>query len=132
MKQAEDGGEDVMVDMPEDMRPRGLIWAARRGCPRDNEENVEYHPERSGTDDNACDGHVNIPKVAGQGATKQQERNLQHQWQGLHDVVEVPSDDATQFPLAIPAAFHGSPSHVGQCISIQPLLAEHREEGGKD
>ena len=139
MKQAEDSGEDMIVDVPEDMgniaedtRPRGLIWAARRGCPSDNEENVEDHPERSDTDDNARDGHVDIPKVAGQRTTEQQQRNLQHQWQGLHDVIEVPSDDATQFPLAILATFHGSPSHVGQCVSIQPLLAEHSEEGGKD
>jgi len=130
MEQAEDDGEDMMVDMPEDMGPRGLIWAARRGCPRDDEENVEDHPEGSGTDDNSCNGHVDIPKVAGQRATEQQERNLQHQWQGLHHMVKIPSDDATQFPLAILAAFYGSPSHAGRRVSIQPLLAEHREEGG--
>ena len=76
MKQVGDGGEDMIVDMSEDMRPGGLVWAARRGCPRDDEEKVEDHPERSDTDDNARDGHVDIPKVAGQRATKQQQRKL--------------------------------------------------------
>jgi len=89
MKQAEDGGEGVMkdmgedmiIDMTEDMSTRGLVWAARRKCPRDNEKSVEGDPERSDADDDACDSHVNLPKVERQRATQQQECKLQHQWQ---------------------------------------------------
>ena len=29
------------------------------------------------------------------------------------------------------AAFDSGPSHVGRRVSVQPLLAEHREEGGE-
>lgn len=112
-------------------RARSLIRAARRGRPRDNDENIEDDPERSGTKDGACDSHVNFPKVEGQSTTEQQERNLQHKWQGLHHMVKVPSDDTVQFPLAVLAAFYGGPSHVSRRVSIQPLFAEHREERRK-
>jgi len=89
MKQAEDGGEDmikdmgedVIMDVAEDTGTRGLIWAACGNCPCDNEESVEGDPERSDTNDNTCNSHVNLPKVERQRATEQQERNLQHQWQ---------------------------------------------------
>jgi len=118
-------------DMAEDTSNRGLIRAVRKSCARDDGESVEDDPECSDTEDNACNSHLNLPKVERQGATEQQERNLQHQWQGLHHVVKVPGDDPIQLPLAIPAALYPSPSHVGRCISIQPLLPEHCEEGGK-
>ena len=119
-------------DMAEDTRPRGLIRAARRSCPRDDNENVEGDAECSDAKDNACDSHVDIPKIERQGGTEQQERKLQHQWQGFHHMVEVPSDDAAKFPLAILTAFYPSPSHVRRRVPIQPLFAKHREEGGEE
>ena len=70
--------EDMTEDMAEDTSNRSLIWAARRSCPRDNGESVEDDPERGDTEDNACNSHLNLPKVERQGATEQQERNLQH------------------------------------------------------
>jgi len=78
MKRANDGGEGAMknmgesmiMDVAEDTGTRGLIRAARKSCPCDNEENVEDDPERSDTDDDARDGHVNPPKIARQRATK--------------------------------------------------------------
>ena len=47
-------------------------------------------------------------------------------------MIEVPGDDAIEFALSILAAFDDSPSHVGGSVSIQPLLAEHREKGGEE
>ena len=121
-----------MVGVTKDTRPGGLIRAALKSCPRDDDENVEEDPEPSDTNDDTGDSRVNIQKVTRQCATEQQERNLQHQRQGLHHIIKVPGDDAIQFPLAVPAAFYPSPSHVGRCVSIQPLLAEHRKEGGEE
>jgi hypothetical protein len=120
------------MDTAEDTSARSLIRAACRSCPRDDEESVEGDPERSDTEDNTCDSHINPPKVERQCATEQQERDLQHQWQGLHHIVEVPGDDAIQLPLPILAAFYPSPSHVRRRVSIQPLLAKHREESGEE
>ena len=47
-------------------------------------------------------------------------------------MVEVPCNDSIEFSLSVLAAFDSSPSHVGRCISIHPLLSEHREEGGEE
>ena len=110
--------EGMMMDMTEDTSNRRLIRAAPRSCPRDDDESVEDHPERSHTEDNACNSHLNLPEVERQGATKQQERNLQHHWKGLHHVVKVPGDDPIQLPLAILAALYPSPSYVGRCVPV--------------
>ena len=47
-------------------------------------------------------------------------------------MVEVPGNDPVQLPLPILAALDGRPSHVNRCVFIQPLLPEHRQEGGKE
>jgi len=44
----------------------------------------------------------------------------------------MPSDNAVELPLSILAALDGRPSHVDGSVSVQPLLAEHGEEGGED
>jgi len=47
-------------------------------------------------------------------------------------MVKIPRNDAVEFALSILAAFDGRPSHVDRYVSVQPLLAEHREEGGEE
>jgi len=47
-------------------------------------------------------------------------------------MVEVPGDDPIEFALPILAAFNSSPSHIGQLVSVQPLLSEHRKEGREE
>ena len=47
-------------------------------------------------------------------------------------MVEVPVDDSIEFALSILAALDSSPSHVGRCVSVQPLLSKHREKGGEE
>jgi len=47
-------------------------------------------------------------------------------------MVEVPRDDAVKLALSVLTAFDGSPSHVGRCVSVQPLFTKHREEGGEE
>ena len=44
-------------------------------------------------------------------------------------MVEVPRDDPIQLPLSVLAPFNGGPTHICPRVLIQPLLAEHREEG---
>ena len=46
-------------------------------------------------------------------------------------MIEVPHDDPIELALTILATFDSGPSHVGLCISVEPLFAEHREEGGE-
>ena len=47
-------------------------------------------------------------------------------------MLEIPSDDAIEFPLPILAALDGGPMHIGRHVSVQPLLAEHRKERGEE
>ena len=47
-------------------------------------------------------------------------------------MLEIPGDDAVEFPLPILAALDGGPVHVGRHVSVQPLLAEHRKECGEE
>jgi hypothetical protein len=117
--------------MAEDAGTGSLVRADHGNCTCDDDENVEDHAERCHTDDDGCDGNVDLPKIAGEGTTEKQQCNLQHQRQCLHHVVEVPGDDPVQFPLSVLTAFDGRPSHVSRHVSIQPLLAEHRKEGGE-
>jgi len=57
------GIAEDMADMANDTRPKGLIRAARKRCPCDDNENVG-DPERSDTDNDTGDSRVNFPKVA--------------------------------------------------------------------
>ena len=47
-------------------------------------------------------------------------------------MVEVPCHDPVQFPLSVLAPFNSGPTHVRRCVSIQPLFAEDRKEGGEE
>jgi len=47
-------------------------------------------------------------------------------------VVEIPHNDPVEFTLPVLASFDGGPSKVGRCVSVQPLFAEHRKEGGEE
>jgi len=71
-----DVGKEMIKNIAEDTSNGCLIRAARTSCPRDDDESVEYGPERSDTEDNARNNHLDLPKVERQGATEQQERNL--------------------------------------------------------
>ena len=46
-------------------------------------------------------------------------------------MVKIPAVDPVEFLLPILAALNGGTTHVNRCISIQPLLAEHRKESGE-
>ena len=67
-----------------------------------------------------------------EGTAKEQQRGLQHQRQKFHHVVEIPCNDAVEFPLPVLAAFNCGSSEVGRRIPVQPLFAEHRKEGGEE
>ena len=60
----------------------------------------------------------------------EQQDSLQLQRQCHHHMAGVPRDDAVVF--AVLAAIYGGPMHIGGSVSIQPLLAEHREECEED
>ena len=111
---------------------RRLIRTALRSCARKYEEGVEGKANERDTKNHRCDGEINLPKIAGEGAAEEQERNLKHQRQRLHHVVEVTGDDTVELALSILAVFDGGPPHVGGRVSVQPLLAEHRKEGGEE
>ena len=72
------------------------------------------------------------PEVIREGRAEKQQRDLQHLWQGLHHMVEVPRDGPVEFSLSVVATLDGGSSHVDYGVSVQPLLAEHREEGREE
>ena len=108
-----------------------LIRAALGSCTSDDDEKVEDDTKRSDAKDNGCNGNVDFPEITTEGTAEEQQSDLKHQRQRLHDMVEVPSDDPVELALSILASFYGRPSHVSRRISVQPLFTEHREEGGE-
>jgi len=44
----------------------------------------------------------------------------------------MPGEDSVELPLPILAAFDGGSSHVCHGVSVQPLLAEHCDEGSEE
>jgi len=58
-------------DLSEDLCTGGLIWAAREGRPRNDNQSVEGSTKRSDTNNNRCDSCVDSPKVQGKSTTKQ-------------------------------------------------------------
>ena len=75
----DDTGGDTGEDMSEDICTRGLIGATRGGCPCNDNEEVEEDSKGGESDDDRCDGGVNLPKVPGEGTAKEEQRSLQHQ-----------------------------------------------------
>ena len=124
--------EDIVEDMAEDLGTRSLIWAALGDRACDDDEDIEEETERGHSEDNGCDGDIDLPKIAGEGTSEEQQRSLQHQRQRLHHMVEVPGDDTIEFALPVLTAFDGGTSHVGRFVTVQPLFAEHREKGGEE
>ena len=47
-------------------------------------------------------------------------------------MVKIPCNDAIEFALPVLTAFYGGSSQVCRCVSVQPLFAEHRKEGGEE
>ena len=56
-----------------------LIRAACGGCSCDDDKEVEEDAKRGDPEDDRCDSGVDLPKVLGGGATKEQQRGLQYQ-----------------------------------------------------
>ena len=46
-------------------------------------------------------------------------------------MVKIPRHDTIEFALSVLAALDGRPTNVDRRVSVQPLLAEHRQEGGE-
>ena len=121
-------GEEVT----EDTCTGGLIRAILRNGSRNDDENEEEDTERSDTEDDGCNGGINLQKVSGERTAEKQQRRLQHQRQRLHHIVKIPCNDPVQFSLSVLATFDRGPSHLGRLIAVQPLLAEHCQEGGEE
>ena len=116
----------------ENVGTRRLIRTTLRGRASNDDEKVRQESERGDTKDNPRNGQVDPPKVTRERATEKQQRGLQHQRQQLHHVVEVPHDHPVQFSLSVLAALDRGPSHVCRIVTVQPLLAEHRQEGREE
>jgi len=58
-------------DVTEGNRDGGLVRATAGNCSCTDDESVEDGTARSESNDNACDCHVNLPKVEGKSETEQ-------------------------------------------------------------
>ena len=105
------------------MRPRRLIWTTPGGCTGKEDENVEDDAGCGDSEDNGCDGDIDPPEISRESTAEEQQGNLQHQWQRLHHIVEVPGDNPVELSLTILTAFDRGSAHVGRCVSVQPLLS---------
>ena len=114
------------------LRSGRLVRATFGSCASGDDKNVEDGAEGGKADENARDCGIDSPEVVGKSAAEKQRRSLQHQWQCLHHTVEIPRDNTIELALPVLATFYGRPSQVGRCVSVQPLFAEHRKEGGEE
>ena len=96
--------------MAKDVGTRRLIWTTLIYRAGYDDEKVREGSERCDAYEDRCDGPVDLPKIARKRATEEQECRLQHQWQQLHHVVEVPRYDPIQLPLPVLAALNHRPS----------------------
>ena len=119
-------------DVAKDTGTGGLVRATLQSCTRNDDKNIEENAERGYTKDDRRNGDVYFPEIAGERQTEKQQRGLEHQRQRLQHVFEVPRDNAIVLSLSVLSALDGRPSHAGQVISVQPLFAEHRQEGRKE
>ena len=64
--------------MTKNAGPRGLIRTTVKGRAGNDQGNVDEDAERCDSEDNRCNGNVDLPKVTRQRATEKQQRELQH------------------------------------------------------
>ena len=104
--------QDVTEDMAHSACAGSLIRASLGSRSCNDSDKVENKTNRSEAEDDRCDGNVDLPEVPRESTAEEQQRNLQHQRQRLHYMVEVPGDDRIEFALSILAALDSSPSYV--------------------
>jgi len=104
------GVQDMGENMGHGTGTGSLIRASLGNRPCNDSDKVEDNTNQSGAGDNRGDGEVDLPEVAGESTTEEQQRNLQHQRQRLHHMVEVPGDDPIEFALSVLAMFNCGPS----------------------
>jgi len=69
---------------PEEVKGMGsrcLIWTALRGCTSIDDENVEGDTGRGDDKDNRWNSDIDLPEIARECTSKEQQCSLQHQWQ---------------------------------------------------
>ena len=57
---------------------------------------------------------------------------MAHDGQTLHHKVKAPGDHAVHLTLSVSTTINDGPTHIHPGISIEPLLAQHSDEGGKE
>ena len=57
---------------------------------------------------------------------------MKHEGQKFHDEVEVPGGHSVHLALSIPTAIDNGSTHLNQGITVEPLLAQHCDEGGEE
>ena len=113
------------------METGSLVWTTLVQCAHDKDECVHEDAERSGPENNGCDGRIHCPEVLRECASEQQEGNLEHDGEGFHHMFKIPRYDSVKFALAMLTSLDNRPSHINGRISVQPLFAEHGEQGGE-
>ena len=57
---------------------------------------------------------------------------MEHERQTFHDKVKMPGDHSTHLALSMPTAINNRSAHLHLGITVEPLLAQHGEECGKE
>ena len=129
-----EGGSDVgfscLPYAAESNGYRRLEWTLIRRCPNNDYPKVEQDSEHSEGDEDTCNGGVDGCHVFAQSASEEEERNLEHDRETLDEEMEGPLLQSITLPLTVSATLDRRPACVPQ-IPVEPLLAQHRDECGK-
>ena len=101
----------------------------RRG---DHDENVERQSDGGDSDDDRGDRQIDGPEVPREGIPEEKQSRLEHQGETLHHEIELPRDHSAEFALTVSAFVNFGTPHFGLSEAIQPLFAQHGEEGGEE
>jgi hypothetical protein len=111
---------------------RGLKWAVVGEAGSEDDEDVEEETGHGETEDDPCDQIVDGKEVFRKGTTEEEKRGLEHERQNFHDEVEMPGGDSIDLALSIPTAINKGSMHVDLGVAVDPLLAEHGDEGREE
>lgn len=67
-------------DVTKKMSAGGLIWETLGNRPCNEDENVESETQRGYAKNNRRDRSIDLPKIARERTSEEQQRSLQHQW----------------------------------------------------
>ena len=93
-----------------------------------NNLKVEHATKHDVTDGDASESLVDGEEVAGEGTTEEDDSDLEHGGEALHDEIELPGIQSVHLALSISTAVNERSTLLRLGINFEPPFAQHHEE----